>query len=127
LTPPQESNPKFFQYRVELNNYPFDSVITHQFANEIAQWRPSKLMLQCLPVPSEFSMLWVDSVQLLEKMSIDLSRQIVIPFDTEGHTDQSYLGMICVLQITTYEMVYLVDCIALCDKIQEFSVGSCIC
>jgi ribonuclease D len=28
--------------------------------------------------------------------------------------------MICVLQLTTYEMVYLVDCIALFDKIQEY-------
>jgi ribonuclease D len=91
-------------------------------------------MLQCLPVPSEFSTLWVASIKLLAKMSIDLSRQIVISFDMEGHADHSYLGMICVLQIATYEMVYLVDCIALFDSpathwvlsVQKGARSSCI-
>jgi ribonuclease D len=119
LTPPQVRDKDFLVYRREVNVYPFASVTDHPFQKVIEEWRPSPSMLQCLPPPEEFKLIWVDNELLLSDMCRDLTRQDVIAFDTEGHSDFSFLGMCCLIQIATYEAIYLVDCLKLYKQISK--------
>jgi ribonuclease D len=95
-------------------------VEVHPFANEIKEWKPSASQLFKLPAPMNLMYTWVDTEVVMKDVARQLTKEIVISFDTEGHNEYSYLGMICLIQISTYEWTYIFDCIALYSLIQKY-------
>eukprot|EP00878_Enallax_costatus_P033400 GHUV01036829.1.p1 GENE.GHUV01036829.1~~GHUV01036829.1.p1 ORF type:complete len:159 (+),score=44.09 GHUV01036829.1:64-477(+) len=69
-----------------------------------------------MPPPlSETPLLWVNTPRKLKRMLSELSAVSAIAVDTEHNSQRSYLGLTCLLQISTGFKDYLIDCLALHD------------
>eukprot|EP00879_Flechtneria_rotunda_P011906 GHRR01012435.1.p1 GENE.GHRR01012435.1~~GHRR01012435.1.p1 ORF type:complete len:931 (+),score=387.60 GHRR01012435.1:2246-5038(+) len=75
---------------------------------------------QQLPPPpplSETPFVWVDSRKKLQAMLRQLEGVPCIGLDAEHSSQHSYLGVTCLLQISTGAIDYLVDCLAVHDNL----------
>ena len=53
--------------------------------------------------------MYVDNIELLKKMIEELSKEVIIGVDVEHHNYRSYLGITCLIQISSVNKDYLVD------------------
>uniref|UniRef100_A0A6U2S7D2 HRDC domain-containing protein n=1 Tax=Leptocylindrus danicus TaxID=163516 RepID=A0A6U2S7D2_9STRA len=61
---------------------------------------------------SDHPMLFVDSVEKLEKCAQEISGAKEFAFDLEMHNPSPYYGMVCLLQLATIEKDYVIDVFA---------------
>ncbi|WIA21854.1 hypothetical protein OEZ85_004230 [Tetradesmus obliquus] len=66
-------------------------------------------------VLTDTPLVWVDTPKRLRSMLQQLQGAAVIGLDTEHTAHRSYLGVTCLLQLSTGTTDYLVDCLALHD------------
>jgi hypothetical protein len=59
----------------------------------------------------------IDNIDSLNSMIQNLTSCYVIGFDTEMHYYRSYYGITCIIQISTCEYNYIIDCYTLWDHI----------
>lgn len=62
---------------------------------------------------------FVDSEELLEELRVKLSRASEIAIDLEHHSQRTFLGITCLMQISTREEDFIVDTIALQKKLGD--------
>ncbi|CCE64860.1 hypothetical protein TPHA_0J00370 [Tetrapisispora phaffii CBS 4417] len=78
------------------------------------------------PIPSkvweETEAIWVDNEESLAAMLNELKTATELAVDLEHHDFRSYYGITCLMQISTRNTDYLVDTIALRDKLQVLNV-----
>jgi ribonuclease D len=117
LVPPQQTNSKLLEFRKTINRS--TPVNYHPFKECITTWRPTKIQFQQLPPPEDLNFKWVDSEVGLVDAVRELNKQLVVAFDTESNCEFSYLGMTCLIQVCTYESVFIFDCLSLFDVIEK--------
>ena len=80
----------------------------HPYQLEIEQYRyPTSVYTQADPLPyrsfDETSATLVDSEEALEEMLDQLKQATEIAIDLEHHDQRSYVGIVCLMQISTRE------------------------
>eukprot|EP00803_Ostreobium_quekettii_P004481 evm.model.scf_2336.1 EVM.evm.TU.scf_2336.1 scf_2336:1322-8896(+) len=76
------------------------------------KWHPE--MPPCL---SETPCVWVDSKAALKSLAAELQSCTRFAIDTEHHAHRSYLGITCLIQISTGPCIHLVDALRLHDDL----------
>jgi len=100
-----ESLPFPHPYQVEIN----------QLAYAESIFKPSEPQL-FRPL-DETPCNWIETVEELEELEKVLCQQSVIAIDLEHHSHRSYLGIVCLMQISTRDADYLIDTLALRDEL----------
>lgn len=116
LRPLSDSN-KLIQADEDIPEHypqPYEYEIEHQEYNEnilkIAEPIPSRPWDESEPV-------WVDNEESLKSMLHELKKCTEIAVDLEHHDYRSYYGIVCLMQISTREIDFLVDTLALRDDL----------
>lgn len=110
-----------------------DAALQHPYYPEIkalkfAEWQleASQDAYKQIPV-EDASFLWVNSDETLAEMIKTLSKpeNRVVAVDLEHHSYRSYLGLVCLMQISTATEDFLVDTLALRSKLQVLNSVFC--
>ncbi|GAB9473037.1 Exosome complex exonuclease rrp6-like protein [Globisporangium polare] len=97
-------------------------------ALKFAEWQLEASTDAYKKIPVEdASFLWVNSDETLAEMMKTLSKpeNRVIAVDLEHHSYRSYLGLVCLMQISTATEDFLVDTLALRSKLQTLNTVFC--
>ena len=65
---------------------------------------------------------WVDTESALRKVCSDLEGESILAVDLENHSYRSYQGFVCLMQISTSKMDYLIDTLALRSQMHLLNV-----
>ncbi|EPS43447.1 hypothetical protein H072_2568 [Dactylellina haptotyla CBS 200.50] len=95
----------------------------HPYTEEISQYTfPERIRKETDPIqykPFEStSAIWVDSPQTLKEMVHQLSKAEEIAVDLEHHDYRTYIGLVCLMQISTREQDWIIDTLALRDELE---------
>eukprot|EP00834_Sanchytrium_tribonematis_P002072 NODE_58_length_28395_cov_1.465720.p1 type:complete len:623 gc:universal NODE_58_length_28395_cov_1.465720:20016-21884(+) len=126
---------------LKRNNYHFIPKLTHKY-NARTEWlapissdskqrypHPYRFEIQNIKYP-EFNIVeviksgpmgdsqYINRKSQVEKLLEDLKKVDEIAIDLEHHSDESYLGLTCLMQISTRSADYIVDTIELRDDLQ---------
>uniref|UniRef100_A0A183BL39 HRDC domain-containing protein n=1 Tax=Globodera pallida TaxID=36090 RepID=A0A183BL39_GLOPA len=94
-----------------------DTSAEHPYAEELAQFEPSRhnhlmampeAIKEALPL-DDFPLIWVRQRTDLEALVDELNSVHEFAFDVEHHSSRTFLGLTCLLQISTRSADYLVD------------------
>jgi len=99
----------------QLPSYP------HPYEAEIRQLRyPEDQLLHKPPISpdDECECIWVDTVAQVHELAEDLENQREFAVDLEHHDFRSYLGLTCLMQISTRSRDYIIDTLELRGKLQ---------
>ncbi|KAG4305803.1 hypothetical protein PORY_000713 [Pneumocystis oryctolagi] len=67
---------------------------------------------------NDSKVIWVNTIQLLENMVIDLKKTTEIAIDLEHHDYRSYQGFVCLMQISTRSIDWIVDTLELREELE---------
>ncbi|GAB5365231.1 hypothetical protein AAMO2058_001039500 [Amorphochlora amoebiformis] len=93
----------------------------HPYEEELKAFKPSKSLLSrtkermFLPL-NQTSCHWVDTVSELEDLAKTLIQEKEYAVDLEHHSYRSYQGFTCLMQVSTRKEDYIIDTLALRDK-----------
>ena len=94
----------------------FDALVKANNEDKVAALRvPAEAMPYKLLDDTPFT--FVDTEELLEELKHKLSRASEIAIDLEHHSQRTFLGVTCLMQISTREEDFIVDTIALQKKL----------
>ena len=104
-----------------------EELTAHHYSTELDVLVPSiellePVMCQQPAEVSEKTFRYVDTESALLKMLEHLKGQTEIAIDTEAHDYRSFLGFICLIQISSRSLDFIVDAIALRSKLQILNV-----
>uniref|UniRef100_M4BE86 HRDC domain-containing protein n=1 Tax=Hyaloperonospora arabidopsidis (strain Emoy2) TaxID=559515 RepID=M4BE86_HYAAE len=110
-----------------------DVVRRHPYFPEIKGLKFAKWQLEAPDEPCErvgldkATYMWVDSTEKLVQMMETLmaAEARVIAVDLEHHSYRSYMGLTCLMQISTMDADFLVDTLALRGKLQTLNQVFC--
>ncbi|EFX76392.1 hypothetical protein DAPPUDRAFT_55156, partial [Daphnia pulex] len=101
-------------YEFELNKFtPHPKFLTVQ--REVPRFKPV----------SSTPLIMVDTTEAFELLLRDLLSQMVIGVDLEHHSERSYRGITCLMQISTDKTDYIVDTLQLWDHLQPLNEVFC--
>ncbi|CAH8474835.1 unnamed protein product [Schistosoma turkestanicum] len=103
----------------ELIDYPHPyKAELEAFANSLSNWNEF-ISDEFLPVKKSLdsSYLYVDTLDTLEQTMKSLSACKYIAVDLEHHSFRSFLGITCLIQMSTLDMDYIIDALALRDHL----------
>ena len=100
-------------YKSEIENLSFDSNPDQLLAGS------TQLFESLSAVPCT----WVDTPELLEELATELESASEIAIDLEHHSFRSYLGLTCLMQISTRRADWLVDTLALRAHMQRLNTS----
>ncbi|BES99844.1 PMC2NT (NUC016) domain [Nesidiocoris tenuis] len=95
----------------------------HPYEYELSLWKPQDEWLvsyENVQVPSpveETPLVNVDTEEQLDALLEDLKKQKMFAVDLEAHSYRTYMGFVCLMQISTEETDYLVDALKLRHKL----------
>lgn len=94
----------------------------HPYGHEVDSFEPSDDILKKVETeePSKIedtNYIFVDKLDELKKMMKHLNETKEIAVDVEHHSYRTFLGITCLLQISTREVDYIIDTIALRDEL----------
>lgn len=103
---------------LEQTNDEFGQGFTHPYEIELEQFQPKGSNLQKVkPVYpksiEEVPLVIVSNVEDLQKMNTDLLKCKEIAIDLEHHSYRTFLGITCLMQISTGDTDYIVDTLVL--------------
>ncbi|THD23821.1 Exosome component 10 [Fasciola hepatica] len=107
---PEDTAEYLHPYQVELEH----------FATRISNWKPllpESFALRPLDSHYEF----VDRLDQLQKLIEEISTHHAVAVDLEHHSFRTYLGMTCLIQITTSSKDYIIDALALRDHLVQLN------
>lgn len=112
-----EQIPGFLEWRKQLNTKPI--IKEHPFLKDISNWNPSINMLihTSLHYPRKVEI--IDTEDKLIKMAKDFEwyNEYTVILKT---TMETYLPLIAIIQISSFEKDYIIDCISLFNKIPKY-------
>lgn len=103
-----------------LYSNPYEPEIRH-FEPSSSQLLPITNIPPFIPI-EEATLVYVDTLESLQSMIEALSLEKQIAIDLEAHSDHSYQGFLCLMQISTRSMDYIIDVIALRQFMQSMNV-----
>lgn len=95
---------------------------THPYEFELDKFKPAPEQLTfvdpVLPkIVAETPLVEVETEEQLNALLEDLRKYKEFAVDLEHHSYRSFLGITCLMQISTYDTDYLIDTLALRDKL----------
>ncbi|RVD84517.1 uncharacterized protein DFL_006266 [Arthrobotrys flagrans] len=95
----------------------------HPYLEEISQYKfPDRVRKEAEPIqykPFEStSAIFVDSSELLQEMVQELLKAEEIAVDLEHHDFRSYIGLVCLMQISTRNQDWIIDTLKLRDELE---------
>lgn len=98
----------------------------HPYLVELNKWQPRDDMLTITTpqVPKnlkETPLVYVNTVKEVEKMMKELLNHSVIAVDLEHHSYRTYLGLTCLIQISSRDKDYVIDGLALRDDLSPLN------
>jgi ribonuclease D len=117
---PHEGYEGFLQRRARLNNFVGDFATSHPCSTTIDKWELPKESLSFSMPRDILKIKWIDTEDELKLASTEISKAVVIGVDCEMDMEQSFLGMICIIQISTVHCDYLLDCFKLQNEIFHY-------
>ncbi|KAK6527899.1 exosome nuclease subunit [Arthrobotrys megalospora] len=95
----------------------------HPYLDEISQYRfPDRVRKEAEPIqykPFEStSAIFVDSPETLQEMVQELLKAEEIAVDLEHHDYRSYIGLVCLMQISTRDQDWIIDTLKLRDELE---------
>eukprot|EP00817_Percolomonadidae_sp_ATCC50343_P002531 CAMPEP_0117420978 /NCGR_PEP_ID=MMETSP0758-20121206/2193_1 /TAXON_ID=63605 /ORGANISM="Percolomonas cosmopolitus, Strain AE-1 (ATCC 50343)" /LENGTH=832 /DNA_ID=CAMNT_0005202889 /DNA_START=14 /DNA_END=2512 /DNA_ORIENTATION=+ len=138
-----EESMKRKQPRTHVDNYPFrrdyytngiggnvtKESAPHPYYEELQQFEPKDN--HCTP-PTKLKMpegldvvncTWIDNSEELNMLANMLDGEPIFAIDLEHHNYRSYLGITCLMQISTRKEDYLIDTLALHEDIQRLNTS----
>jgi ribonuclease D len=115
-TRPQELYPGLLEDRRLLNTFDDDMDASHPYETEIYNWCLTSKMLKDVSSPKTYKTVSVVDPETLVNAAKSLCNEVEMSVSVKT-SENSYLGMICVLQIATASTVYLFDALKLHNKI----------
>ncbi|CAL8069028.1 unnamed protein product [Calicophoron daubneyi] len=104
--------------RIEYT-HPYEAEL-EEFAQNLLNWEP--LALKNFPVtPLESAYQFVDSVDLLDQALNEIAAHKEVAVDLEHHSYRSYLGITCLIQMSTRDVDYIFDALALRDHLYRLN------
>lgn len=90
----------------------------HPYGPELMAWEPPGSQLRaCIEKPyapvADTPLVWVNTPELLQKLSCTLQGSTEFAIDLEAHTFRSYAGFVCLMQVSTHTEDYLIDTLVL--------------
>lgn len=94
----------------------------HPYEQEIKESEyPSSVYIETEPIPyhsfQKTSATWVDTIEVLQDMLKELKSAKEIAVDLEHHDNRSYIGIVCLMQISTRDQDWIVDTLKLRDDL----------
>ncbi|KAK6505231.1 exosome nuclease subunit [Arthrobotrys musiformis] len=95
----------------------------HPYLEEISQYRfPDRVRKEVEPIPykpfESTTAIFVDSPELLQEMLQELLKAEEIAVDLEHHDFRSYIGLVCLMQISTRDQDWIIDTLKLRDELE---------
>lgn len=95
----------------------------HPYLDEISQYRfPDRVRKEAEPIqykPFEStSAILVDSPETLQEMVQELLKAQEIAVDLEHHDYRTYIGLVCLMQISTRDQDWIIDTLKLRDELE---------
>lgn len=81
------------------------------------EWQLADPNLIEMSFPPELSYEYVDTIESLHKVLIDVQESKEIAINVQNHSYRSFQGFVCILQLATRDKVYIIDAIILRSKI----------
>lgn len=117
ITRPHENIPGFLEWRKKIN---FKAPINeHPNLHEIENWSISVKMLIHSSLYSPRQTHFIDTESKLQKMVDDFQWFNEYMVDIEMNSD-TYIPIICLIQISNFENEYVIDALLLYDKIKQY-------
>lgn len=115
---PQDNSRDLLEHRRKINTHIFPLI--HPYSATIRNWEISQDMLSKSAIRPSPEYILVDTVEVLSELSTKLKTERVLSVDTESSSFESFVHMTCLLEISTPEKDYVIDTLALCDKINFY-------
>jgi ribonuclease D len=109
---PQQIYPSLLESRRLMNQFDDDMDSTHPYADEVYNWTLTTKMLKAVPPPERFKIALVEDPDTLMDAARQIAKEGEISVSIKS-TDDSFLGMICLLLVGTPSTVYIIDAIKL--------------
>ncbi|KAG5439945.1 hypothetical protein PCANB_000227 [Pneumocystis canis] len=108
-----ENNDKL--YKIGIVSHPYEYEINNiKYSEELFK---EKVPVDPIPFNNS-TVIWVDTVHLLEKMVKNLKETTEIAIDLEHHDYRSYQGFVCLMQISTRSIDWIVDTLELREELE---------
>jgi ribonuclease D len=117
---PQDVYPDFLARRVRLNKFDGQFATTHPLQSVIERWQLTDSVIGFEMERDIIKVKWIDSEKALESTRDELKVEQLIAVDAEFNNEDSFLGMICVLQLSTKVCDYVIDCLKLHNYIYTY-------
>ncbi|KAI5790739.1 ribonuclease H-like domain-containing protein [Peziza echinospora] len=116
IVPLKESTRSFIDEKLQVQHY-------HPYKTEIERLKyPSELFTSKPPIKytpfDETKPIYVDTEDSLLEMLKDLKQAKEIAVDLEHHNDRSFVGFVCLMQISTRDKDWIVDTLKLREELQ---------
>jgi len=115
---PQDNNSELFEYRRMLNNLSSFHHSIHPNFGSVCNWQIPDHMLRTLQC-NQSNSVYVDSDLKFDQMLAHLKVQSQISFDTESNHDDSFLSMICVIQMSSATQNFVIDVFRLFARVRR--------
>ncbi|QLG74407.1 hypothetical protein HG535_0G02900 [Zygotorulaspora mrakii] len=108
LIPEEDDMPEHYSqpYSYEIDHQEYDASV----------------LVKSDPIPSQpwngTEAIWVDNMESLHDLLLELKKYKEIAVDLEHHDYRSYYGIVCLMQISTRDKDYLIDTISLREKLK---------
>ncbi|KAF6779702.1 hypothetical protein AHF37_00727 [Paragonimus kellicotti] len=90
------------------------------FCGEICKWEPlNSKNFPCKPLDSCYR--FVDTLDLLDATLKEISLHKEVAVDLEHHSHRTYLGITCLVQLSTRDGDYIIDALALRDHLYKLN------
>ncbi|KAF3908621.1 hypothetical protein AA313_de0201688 [Arthrobotrys entomopaga] len=98
----------------------------HPYLQEISQYDfPKRIRNQTDPIEykpfQSTSAIWVDSSETLSEMLQQLVKAEEIAVDLEHHDYRTYIGLVCLMQISTRDQDWIIDTLKLRDELEALN------
>jgi len=102
---------------VDLNYESIQRLPTHPNIGQVMNWELTSDNLVVRNANFDRNDEWISTLPQLHQIILELGSCDEMSIDTEMDNEYSYLGMICITQITSINKDYLLDCLAIYDHI----------
>lgn len=119
-TRPQILYPGLMDKRVRLNQFDGMFVASHPYESIVQKWKLSYRMCTVNSFSRAINIKLVDTTEDLIEACSDMMESLDLSVDTESNTSDSYLGMICTIQVSTTTTDYIIDALKLHRNIHEY-------
>ncbi len=112
---PRDSVIRFNEWRYHVNSKP--GITTHPFEEIIRAWNIDENMLQVNNLGKDRKLVFVDTEEQLLNSTIEIAQNKEITVHAEI-VPSTYYPLVSLIQISTWENDYSIDCVKLFDKIK---------